>query len=126
MDKNLLIGLGFLGAVGIAVYLYFKQQSGASIGGGGGYAGALETPLINQPQKIISEGELKPNVYSVTHNVPTTTVVKRVGSFTHTIQKTVGSTKAGLITVGSPEQQIQQYNVAPRMVKMGGKFYKVM
>ena len=122
IDKNMIIGLAFLGAVGIAVYLYFKQNGSSGFAGGSGGAPGAIIP----EKQLIAEGSIKPNEMVVTHYTPTTTMVKKTGSFTHTYQKKPGSTRVGLITVGTPAQQIQQYNVAPKIVKIGGKSYKVM
>ena len=116
MDSLILIG-----GLGILAYFLLKKSGDGLLGGGGGVPlgiGDITLPLI-------SEGYTTPSSYVVRHYRPTTTVVKRVGGRTYAFQSS-GGNQFGMITVGTPTQQIEQYSTGPKVIKVNGRTMKVM
>jgi hypothetical protein len=125
----------------LAGYFLWKQYNGEGLdwfGGGGGGGGLGETgndgPLIPSPPSggggyrgYTNTGQgSAPASYEVTTVLPMTTKVQMTGGRLNTFQSVPGSTRAALITVGTPTQQIQQFNTAPKIVVINGKATKVM
>jgi len=132
-----------IGALCLGGYFIWKQLGGEFPdlfgGGGGGGGGPGETgndgPIIpfNPPsggggyRGYTNTGtSAAPAAYEVTQVTPMTTKVQMTGGKLNTFQSAPGSTRAGLITIGTPTQQIQQFNEAPKIIMINGKATKVM
>jgi hypothetical protein len=132
------------GACLLGIYLLrdrlgdFDLFGGGGGGGGGGGLGELdispgETPF--SPGGGTTPGYrgytntgtgAAPAAYEVTHVTPITTKVQLTGGRVNVFQSSPGSTRAALLTIGTPSQQIQQFNVAPKIVMINGRATKVM
>jgi len=134
--ENLII----LGALAIGGYLLWKSgalnsffgegfpsggggSGGGGSGGGNGGGGSGGGGYRGYTDPGTGPG---PAAYEVTTVTPMTTKVQMTGGNLNTFQNVPTSTRAALITVGTPTQQIQQFNTAPKVVKIDGKFKKVM
>jgi hypothetical protein len=200
MEKNNLVLLGLLGALGVGAYLYFNNQD-PSIGGSGSPGGkpgdttnifniAAPTfpdlgsfftdpttpPTDNTSKKdapiIINQADYKPGsvvIVPIKNTIPSTTggrnfptvipiqtsykppmaapaaqpplqlqnvfgfpVVPHLASSApapsskKAIVVPATGYQAALITAGTPEQQIEQYSIAPKIIKSNGAYKKVM
>lgn len=134
-----------IGALGIGAYFLLKMFSGstqATNGGSGGWIPFDATPQVLvgngfptiDPNKPLAVQNLPPYVAPVTpvqavaqaQKAGATVYVRPVGSIQQTVAVKQTPTRAALLTVGTPEKQIQQFNVAPRLIKVGGVTRKVM
>lgn len=204
MEKNNLMLLGLVGALGVGAYLLFNNQN-QGIGGGGSPGGArpgseLGSPnyifniaapvfpdlsgFFNDPTApantttskkdspiIINQADVKPGgivIVPIKNTIPSRTggqnfptvipvdrsykppqaapayqpPVKIQNVFGFPVVPHLASTstlaskkaivvpktgyQAALITAGTPEQQIEQYSIAPRVIKSNGAYKKVM
>lgn len=187
MEKNTLLGLGILGALGVGAYLYFTnqdQRSGAGGSGGGGnfyedfykdFLG-LFNPSSNQPasagdgsslaaKKVIAVGGspavsipnaliadipagvvksgpgvagylikgstdslfLSPGAEQtadfinkagiIINGAPAGSTTKKAAVPAPSIVTPTSGTRSALITIGTPAQQIEQFNIAPKIYK---------
>jgi hypothetical protein len=129
-----------IGALCLGGYFLYKYLSGGEwdlFGGGGGGGGLGETgndgplqmpsfnPGGNRGYTNAGTGG-SPAAYEVTTTSPMTTKIQLTGGRISAFQSVPGSTRAGLITVGTPAQQIQQFNTAPKIIMINGKATKVM
>jgi hypothetical protein len=131
-----------IGGACLLGYFLWKQSTGEAFdwfGGGGGGGGGLGDSNGIGPDTTPSftggggyRGYTNsgtggaPAAYEVTTVAPMTTKVQMTGGNLNTFQSVPGSTRAALITVGTPAQQIQQFNTAPKVVVINGKATKVM
>ena len=121
MNTNMLLGLGLLGALGIGAWLLFSNQGsgGFSFGDGGGSGGS---GAGTKKEGSTDSGGSFAGLFGNVTGQPMSITVKKTGSNINTFMNVQPSNRVGLITVGSPVQQIEQFNIAPRI--LGGK--KVM
>ena len=113
-----------IGALGLGAYLLFKmlgQGSGTSNGGGGGWSTVpyIQPSVVPVVQPYV-EPKTQQQAVVQAQQAGATVYTRKVGSYRPYVAVKEKSTRAALLTVGTPEQQIQQYNVAPRIV-MGRK-----
>ena len=131
-----------LGGAALLGYILFTGKTdlfdmftggGGGGGGGDGFLGGDSTttpsfsPTLPGYRGYTNTGEgAAPASYEVTQVTPTTTKVQLTGGRVNVFQSSPSSTRAGLITIGTPAQQIQQFNMAPKIVMIDGKAKKVM
>lgn len=133
-----------IGGACLLGYFLWKQSTGegfdlSGFGGGGGGGGLGDTDVSPGESLPFGGGTdagyrgytntgtgAAPAAYEVTQTAPMTTKVQLTGGRISVFQSAPGSTRAGLITVGTPAQQIQQFNTAPKIVVINGKSTKVM
>jgi len=129
-----------IGGLCLGGYFLYKQMTGGdwdlpNFGGGG--AGGDGDGFLGGGDQVPSYAPFPrggtntgtagaPASYEVTNIIPTTTKVQSTGGRTYVFQSAPGSSRAGLITVGTPAQQIQQFNTAPKVVMINGVVKKVM
>lgn len=205
MEKNNLVLLGLLGALGVGAYFLFNNQ-GQSLGGGGAHGGARPGSELGSPNYIfnvaapvfpdlsnffndtnapaaetgskkdspivINQAGVQPGgvvIVPIQNTIPSRTggqnfptvipidrtyrppqaapaqqpplkiqnifgfpVVPHLASSASApsskkaIVVPASGYQAALITAGTPEQQIEQYSIAPRIIKSNGAYKKVM
>lgn len=120
-EDLLILGIGALAIY----YFFFREGAAAGGGGGGGYVPAIPPNAIPMGGGEFPIGYTTPTKYVVTQTAPTITAVQPVGGRTYVFQA-AGGTRAGMITVGTPAQQIEQFQTGPKIIKVFGVSKKVM
>lgn len=124
IDIGQIAMIGALIVGGHFLYKMFSEQGTGGVSGGGGWTEVVrEVPIETV---VYREPRTQAEAVTQAQQAGATVYTRKVGSYQPYIAIQPVSTRAALLTVGTPAQQIQQYNVAPRLIKVGGVTRKVM